>query len=81
MKSRLETSLHPHAHGAVNSAVATTTVGRLPIFWRTRPGPEIVRPLAGPVVRRILSTFVHNLVVTPMTFGWLRERGLAEITP
>ncbi len=54
--------------------VATTIAGLVPIFWSTRPGVEIMRPLAAPVVGGMISSLVHILIVTPVIFAWLRER-------
>lgn len=56
--------------------VATTVASLLPIFWSSRTGIEIMRPLATPVVGGMLSSLVHILVVTPVIFAWLRERTL-----
>ena len=58
--------------------VATTIAGLIPIFWSTRTGTEVMRPLAAPVVGGMLSSLVHILVVTPVIFAWLRERHLAK---
>lgn len=56
--------------------VATAIAGLLPIFWSTRTGTEVMRPLAAPVVGGMLSSLLHILVVTPVIFAWLRERHL-----
>jgi len=53
--------------------VATTIAGLVPIFWSTRTGVEVMRPLAAPVVGGMLSSLVHILVVTPVIFAWLHE--------
>jgi len=58
--------------------VATAIAGLIPIFWSTRTGTEVMRPLAAPVVGGMLSSLVHILVVTPVIFAWLRERKLAR---
>ena len=60
--------------------VATAIAGLIPIFWSTRTGTEVMRPLAAPVVGGMLSSLVHILVVTPVIFAWLRERQLAAPT-
>ncbi|MBI5767670.1 MAG: efflux RND transporter permease subunit [Verrucomicrobia bacterium] len=60
--------------------VATTVAGLIPIFWSTRTGTEVMRPLAAPVVGGMLSSLVHILVVTPVIFAWLRERHLAKVS-
>ncbi|MSU25067.1 MAG: efflux RND transporter permease subunit [Opitutus sp.] len=59
--------------------VATAIAGLIPIFWSTRTGTEVMRPLAAPVVGGMLSSLVHILVVTPVIFAWLRERHLAKV--
>jgi Cu(I)/Ag(I) efflux system membrane protein CusA/SilA len=58
--------------------VATTIAGLVPIFWSTRPGVEIMRPLAAPVVGGMISSLIHILIVTPVIFAWLRERKYAS---
>jgi Cu(I)/Ag(I) efflux system membrane protein CusA/SilA len=56
--------------------VSTVVAGLLPIFWSTRVGSEVIRPLATPVLGGMLSSLAHVLIVTPIIFLWLRERGL-----
>jgi Cu(I)/Ag(I) efflux system membrane protein CusA/SilA len=58
--------------------VATTVASLLPVFWSTRTGVEIMRPIAAPVIGGMLSSLVHILVVTPVVFAWLRERRLPD---
>lgn len=60
--------------------VATAIAGLLPIFWSTRTGTEVMRPLAAPVVGGMLSSLIHILIVTPVIFAWLRERHLPSPT-
>jgi Cu(I)/Ag(I) efflux system membrane protein CusA/SilA len=63
--------------------VATVVAGLLPIMWSTRPGAEVMKPLATPVLGGMLSSLAHVLIVTPVIFCWLRERqlGLHTETP
>ncbi len=56
--------------------VSTIVAGLLPIFWSTRVGSEVIRPLATPVLGGMLSSLAHVLIVTPVIFLWLREREL-----
>ncbi len=56
--------------------VATTIASLLPIFWSTRTGAEVMKPLAAPVVGGCISSLIHILVVTPVIVAWLREREL-----
>ncbi|HEX9206187.1 MAG TPA: efflux RND transporter permease subunit, partial [Candidatus Deferrimicrobiaceae bacterium] len=57
--------------------VSTVVAGLLPIFWSTRTGSEVMKPLATPVLGGMVSSLLHVLVVTPVIFMWLRERELA----
>lgn len=54
--------------------VATTVASLMPILWSTRPGAEVMRPLAVPVIGGSVSSLLHILVVTPVIFLWLRSR-------
>ena len=61
--------------------VATTVFGLLPIMWSTSTGSEVMRPLAAPVIGGMLSSLVHILIVTPILFAWLHERGMRKPAP
>lgn len=56
--------------------VSTVVAGLLPIMWSTSAGSEVMKPLATPVLGGMVSSLLHVLVVTPVIFYWLRERGL-----
>ncbi|HJX15809.1 MAG TPA: efflux RND transporter permease subunit, partial [Candidatus Deferrimicrobiaceae bacterium] len=58
--------------------VSTVVAGLLPIFWSTRTGSEVMKPLATPVLGGMVSSLLFVLVVTPVTFLWLRERELRK---
>jgi len=58
--------------------VATAVASLLPIFWTSRTGTEIMRPLAAPVIGGMVSSLLHILIVTPVIFLWLRERKLPK---
>jgi Cu(I)/Ag(I) efflux system membrane protein CusA/SilA len=58
--------------------VATAVASLLPIFWTSRTGTEIMRPLATPVIGGMVSSLLHILIVTPVIFLWLRERKLPK---
>jgi Cu(I)/Ag(I) efflux system membrane protein CusA/SilA len=59
--------------------VSTVVAGLLPLFWSTRVGSEVIRPLATPVLGGMLSSLAHVLIVTPIIFLWLRERELQRV--
>ncbi|HKX61362.1 MAG TPA: CusA/CzcA family heavy metal efflux RND transporter [Verrucomicrobiae bacterium] len=56
--------------------VATIVASLLPIMWSSRPGSEVMKPLAAPVIGGMVSSLIHILIVTPVIFTWLRERDL-----
>lgn len=58
--------------------VSTVVAGLLPIFWSTRTGAEVMKPLATPVLGGMVSSLLHVLIITPVIFLWLRERELAR---
>jgi Cu(I)/Ag(I) efflux system membrane protein CusA/SilA len=58
--------------------VATVIASLLPIMWSTRPGTEVMQPLATPVIGGMVSSLLHVLIVTPVIFYWLRRRALRK---
>jgi copper/silver efflux system protein len=56
--------------------VSTVVAGLLPIMWSARPGAEVMKPLATPVLGGMVSSLVHVLLVTPVIFFLLRRRQL-----
>ena len=59
--------------------VATIVASLLPIMWSSRPGSEVMKPLAAPVIGGMVSSLIHILIVTPVIFAWLRERESGRI--
>ncbi len=59
--------------------VSTIVAGLIPIFWSSRTGAEVMKPLATPVLGGMVSSLLHVLIVTPVLFIWLRERELAKV--
>ena len=59
--------------------VSTVVAGLLPIMWSSRPGAEVMKPLAAPVLGGMVSSLLHVLLVTPVIFFLLRrwQLGLA----
>jgi len=58
--------------------VTTTVASLLPIFWSTRTGVEVMRPIAAPVIGGMLSSLALILIVTPVIFTMLHGRKLAR---
>ncbi len=64
--------------------VSTVVAGLLPIMWSARPGAEVMKPLATPVLGGMVSSLLHVLLVTPVIFFLLRRWQLGlhgEATP
>ena len=61
--------------------VSTVVAGLLPIMWSDRVGAEVMKPLATPVLGGMVSSLLHVLVVTPVLFYWIHERGLVAGPP
>ena len=59
--------------------VVTIVASLLPIMWSVRPGAEVMRPLAAPIIGGMVSS--HILIVTPVIFVWLREREMKKPAP
>jgi Cu(I)/Ag(I) efflux system membrane protein CusA/SilA len=56
--------------------VTTVVAGLLPIMWSDRPGAEVMKPLAAPVLGGMVSSLLLVLLVTPVLFYWLHQRRL-----
>jgi Cu(I)/Ag(I) efflux system membrane protein CusA/SilA len=61
--------------------VVTIVASLLPIMWSVRPGAEVMRPLAAPIIGGMVSSLIHILIVTPVIFVWLREREMKRPAP
>lgn len=58
------------------NAQTRTTAARIEVSnpgMRLRPGAEVMKPLATPVLGGMVSSLLHVLIVTPVIFTWLRE--------
>ncbi len=60
--------------------VATVVASLLPIMWSVRPGSEVMRPLATPIIGGMVSSLACILIVTPVIFAWLREREIRKLS-
>lgn len=56
--------------------VVTIVASLLPLMFAARPGAEVMKPLAAPIIGGMASSLVHILIVTPVIFVWLRGREL-----
>jgi Cu(I)/Ag(I) efflux system membrane protein CusA/SilA len=61
--------------------VVTIVASLLPIMWSVRPGSEVMRPLAAPIIGGMASSLACILIITPVIFAWLREREMKTAKP
>jgi len=57
--------------------VTAIMAGLLPIFWSTGTGSEVMRRIAVPMVGGMISSTVLTLVVIPVLYALLKDRGTA----
>jgi len=73
-------------HGAVlrvrpkMMTVVAIMAGLLPIMWSTGTGSEVMRRIATPMVGGMVSAAVLTLVVIPVVYALVKERGLVDHT-
>jgi len=56
--------------------VTAIMAGLLPIFWNTGTGSEVMRRIAVPMIGGMVSSTVLTLVVIPVLYAVLKDRGL-----
>lgn len=56
--------------------VVAIMAGLLPIMWSTGTGSEVMRRIAAPMVGGMVSSTVLTLVVIPVVYALLKQRGL-----
>ncbi|HKV99191.1 MAG TPA: CusA/CzcA family heavy metal efflux RND transporter [Vicinamibacterales bacterium] len=57
---------------------STVVLSLVPIFWTSRVGSEVLKPLATPVLGGMVSSLLHVLIITPVIFYALRRREVAQ---
>ena len=58
--------------------VGTSLIGLIPIMWSTGTGSDVMKPLAAPMIGGLITSTIHVLVVTPILFGYMKERALRK---
>jgi len=56
--------------------VTAIMAGLLPIMWSSGTGSEVMSRIAAPMVGGMVSSTVLTLVVIPVIYMWLKERGM-----
>jgi Cu(I)/Ag(I) efflux system membrane protein CusA/SilA len=71
-------------HGAVERVrpkmmtVAAIMAGLLPILWSSGTGSEVMRRIAAPMVGGMVTSTVLTLLVIPVIYMWVKERGVRK---
>ena len=60
---------------------ATTLIGLAPMLWATGPGAEVIRPMAAPVLGRILVADEVIDLFLPVLFYWVRRHRWRRLRP
>ena len=55
--------------------VTTTMLGLVPILFSAGVGADVMKPLVAPMIGGLLSSAVHVLIMTPVLFVMMKERG------
>jgi copper/silver efflux system protein len=86
-EGRAMTRLDVHAaimEGAVERVrpkmmtVTAIMAGLLPIFWSTGTGSEVMQRIAVPMIGGMVSSTVLTLVVIPVLYALLKDKGVAK---
>jgi Cu(I)/Ag(I) efflux system membrane protein CusA/SilA len=56
--------------------VVAITAGLLPILWSTGTGSEVMQRIAVPMIGGMVSSTILTLVVIPVVYALIKERGL-----
>jgi Cu(I)/Ag(I) efflux system membrane protein CusA/SilA len=60
--------------------VGTSLIGLVPIMWSTGVGADMMQPLVAPMIGGLITSTIHVLIVTPILFSYMKERGLKKGT-
>ena len=81
-RSDVHTAIMEGAVERVRPKMMTVTAimaGLLPIFWSTGTGSEVMRRIAVPMIGGMVSSTVLTLVVIPVLYAVLKDRGVRAI--
>jgi Cu(I)/Ag(I) efflux system membrane protein CusA/SilA len=48
----------------------------VPILWSTGVGSDIMKPIAAPIIGRMVTSTIHVLIITPVIFYLMKTRAL-----
>ncbi len=50
----------------------------VPILWETGIGSDVMKPIAAPIVGGMITSTIHVLILVPVFFVMMKERGLRK---
>ena len=56
--------------------VAVVMLSLAPILWESGIGSDVMKPIAAPIVGGMITSTIHVLILVPVFFAMLKERGL-----
>ena len=56
----------------------TTILALVPVMFLTGTGSEVMKPMASPTIGGLITATLSNLLLVPVIYAWLKERGLPK---
>ena len=56
--------------------VAAVLAGLIPILWESGVGPDVMKPIAAPIVGGMITSTIHVLILVPVFFVMMKARDL-----
>jgi len=60
--------------------VTAVLASLIPILWETGIGSDVMKPIAAPIVGGMITSTIHVLILVPVFFALMKERGLRKGT-
>jgi Cu(I)/Ag(I) efflux system membrane protein CusA/SilA len=60
--------------------VSVVLASLIPILWETGVGSDVMKPIAAPIVGGMITSTIHVLILVPVFFALMKERGLRRGT-
>ncbi len=61
--------------------VAVVMLSLAPILWASGVGSDVMKPIAAPIVGGMVTSTIHVLILVPVFFAMMKERGLIKAHP
>ena len=61
-------------------SVCVVLASLIPILWESGIGSDVMKPIAAPIVDRIITSIIHVLILVPVFFALMKERALRRGT-